>query len=111
MDKLKRYRAIAARIINEYASYKPAHGEIETEAVIDTERDHYQVMNVGWQGESRVHGCVIHLDIINGKFWIQHDGTNWPVADALLEASVPKEDIVLAFYPADVRPDTEFAVA
>jgi len=54
---------------------------------------------------------VIHLDIINGKIWIQHDSTDWPVADALLEAGVPKEDIVLGFHPAEVRQYTDFAVA
>ena len=52
-----------------------------------------------------------HLQIRNGKIWIQHDGTDRPVADALLEAGVPKEDIVLGFHPENVRQYTEFAVA
>jgi hypothetical protein len=111
MDKLTRYREIVKHIINEYAGYRPRHGEIKTETIIDTENDHYEVMHVGWQGERRVHGCVIHLDIIDGKVWIQRDGTNWPVADALMESGVPKEDIVLGFHPADVRPLTGVAAA
>jgi hypothetical protein len=111
MDTLTRYRDIVRNIIQEYANYKPSHGEIETEAIIDPEHDHYEVMVVGWDGVRRVHGSVIHLDIIDGKIWIQHDGTNWPVADELLKAGVPKEDIVLGFHPADVRQHTGFAVA
>ncbi|HEX4948055.1 MAG TPA: XisI protein [Blastocatellia bacterium] len=111
MDKLNQYREIIRRILEEYASYKPAHGQIERELIIDPTHDHYEIMNVGWHGVRRVHGCVIHLDIINGKIWIQHDGTNRPIADALLEAGVPKEDIVLGFHPEYVRADTEFAVA
>lgn len=111
MDKLTRYREIARHIIHEYAGYGSAHGDVKTEAIIDLENDHYELMRVGWQGERRIHGCVIHLDIINDKIWIQHDGTNWPVADALLEAGVPQEDIVLGFHPADVRPLTGFAAA
>jgi hypothetical protein len=111
MDKLNQYREIVRQIMEEYARYKPSHGQIERELIIDPTRDHYEIMNVGWHDVRRVHGCVIHLDIINGKIWIQHDGTNRPIADALLEAGVPKEDIVLGFHPEYVRADTGFAVA
>jgi len=111
MDNLDRYREIVRQLICEYASYKPSHGQIETEAIIDPERDHYEVMQVGWDGVRRVHGSVIHIDIINGKIWIQHDGTNRAVAEALVEAGIPREAIVLGFHPADVRKHTDFAVA
>jgi hypothetical protein len=57
-----------------------------------------------------VHGSVIHLDIIDGKVWLQYDGTTRPVADELMAAGIPREDIVLGFHPADVRPLTKFAV-
>src|SRR5215467_5012515 len=111
MDKLERYRKIVRNVIEEYARYKPSHGQIETEAIIDPERDHYEVMHVGWDGVRRVHGSVIHVDIINGKIWVQHDGTNRPIAEALVEAGIPREAIVLGFHPADVRKYTDFAVA
>jgi hypothetical protein len=111
MDTLTRYREIIREIIYEYASYKPSHGQIQTEAIIDPEKDHYEVMHIGWDGVRRVHGSVIHLDIIGEKIWIQYDGTNRPVAEALLEAGVPREAIVLGFHPADVRKYTDFAVA
>jgi hypothetical protein len=111
-DKLTRYREIARRVVTEYASYKLSYGDVRTEAIIAPEQNHYEVMHVGWNVKGhRVHSVVIHLDIINDKIWIQHDSTDWCVADALLEAGVPKEDIVLGFHPADVRPYTDFAVA
>jgi uncharacterized iron-regulated membrane protein len=111
MDKLTHYREIVRKVINEYASYKPSHGRIETEAIVDPEKDHFEVMHVGWDGERRVHGSVIHIDIIDGKVWIQYDGTNWPVADALVEAGIPQQEIVLAFHPERLRQYTDFAVA
>jgi len=111
MDTLARYREIIRRIISEYASYKPSHGQIQTEAIVDSEKDHYEVMHIGWDGVRRVHGSVIHLDIIDGKIWIQYDGTNRPVAEELLAAGVPREAIVLGFHPAEVRRHTDFAVA
>ena len=110
MDRVEHYREIVAKLVEEYASYKPYHGQISTEQIIDHERDHYEVMHVGWDGDRRIHGSVIHLDIIGGKIWIQYDGTTRPVADELLAAGVPREDIVLGFHPEAVRPMTDFAV-
>lgn len=111
MDKVERYQSILKKIIYEYASYKPSHGQIDTEAIIDMENNHYEVMHVGWDGPRRVHGSAIHLDIIGDKIWIQHDGTSHPVADELMAAGVPKESIVLGFIPDDERAYTDFAVA
>jgi XisI protein len=109
MDTLERYREIVRDVIREYASYKPSNGEIETEAIVDPEKDHYEVMHVGWDGPRRVHGSVIHIDIIGDKIWIQYDGTNRPVAEELVAAGIPREAIVLAFHPPFVRPHTGFA--
>ncbi|MBV9122452.1 MAG: XisI protein [Planctomycetes bacterium] len=110
MEKFDRYREIVCRLIEEYASYKPSHGQIETEAVMDRERDHYEVMHVGWDGHRRVHGAVVHIDLWGGKVWIQYDGTSRPVAEELVAAGIPREDIVLAFHPAELRPLTGFGV-
>ena len=111
MDQVSRYREILRQIVTQYASWGASRCDIRSEAVIDTDHDHYEVMSVGWQGRHRVHGCVVHLDIINGKVWIQHDGTNRPVADELLAAGVPRDDIVLGFQPPDLRKYTDFAEA
>ncbi len=67
MDKRERYRLIVSRLIEEYASNKPSHGQIETEAIVDLVKDHYEVMHVGWDGSRRIHGSVVHIDIINDK--------------------------------------------
>ena len=61
---------------------------------------HYgREMLVGWEGIRRVHGCLIHVDIIDRKIWIQRDGTERGVARDLIDAGVPREQIVLAFQP------------
>jgi XisI protein len=65
---------------------------------------------VGWDGVRRVHGSVVHVDIIDGKVWVQYDGTSRPIAEELVAAGIPREDIVLAFHPAGVRRHTGFAV-
>src|SRR5437762_2344733 len=99
MDQLDRYRAAVRRLIEEYASYKPAYGKIRTEAVIDREHDHYEVTETGWLGRRRVHGSIIHIDIRDGKVWIEHNGTDCLIADELVAAGVARSDIVLGFQP------------
>jgi hypothetical protein len=68
-------------------------------------------MVVGWDGIRRVHGCLVHLDIIDGKIWIQRDGTEDGIAQELLDAGIPKDQMVLGFKPPDVRKISGFAVA
>ncbi|HDN26052.1 MAG TPA: hypothetical protein ENG03_02940 [Thioploca sp.] len=49
------------------------------------------------------------MDIINDKLWIQRDDTEDGVAQELVNAGIPKDQIVLGFHPAEVRPHTEYA--
>ena len=60
-------------------------------------------MNIGWDDGKRVHGSLAHVDIIDGKFWIQRDGIEHGIANELLEAGIPKDRIVLAFRPPEVQ--------
>jgi hypothetical protein len=109
MAKLEQYRAHIQQLIKRYGAYKPAYGDIEVETIFDIERDHYELVNVGWNDHQRIRGCVLHIDIKNGKIWIQHDGTEKGIANELFELGVPKEDIVLAFHAPYKRTFTGFA--
>ncbi|MEH2354371.1 XisI protein [Nostoc sp.] len=83
---------------------------IQAQTIFDTERDHYQLVYVGWRGSNRLYGTVLHLDIIDRKIWIQQDGTEVGIANQLVELGVPNEDIVLGFDPPKMRHYTDFAV-
>ena len=48
---------------------------------------------------------------VEGKFWIQRDGTEYSIAQELLDAGVQKDRIVLAFRSPEMRRMTDFAVA
>lgn len=111
MDTVDHYREVVRRLILDYARYKPSHGDIETEAVIDPAGNHFEVLHVGWDGQRRVHGAVIHVDIIGDKIWIQHDGTSPGIANELVDAGIPREVIVLGFRPPGVRQYSGFAIA
>jgi hypothetical protein len=111
MDTLENYRQIIQQVLTEYTKIPYAYGEIQSVAVFDHKADHYLLMTVGWNVEGRVHGCLVHIDIINDKLWIQRDGTEHGITGELVKAGVSKEHIVLAFHPAEIRQHTENAVA
>jgi hypothetical protein len=79
--------------------------------VLDEEHDQYLLLKTGWSGERRMRKTFVHVRLHNGKFWIEEDWTEEGVATDLLRAGVPRDDIVLAFHPPEMRPFTEFAVA
>jgi hypothetical protein len=110
MEKLTRYREVVRTLIEEYAGHKLSHGQIESYPVIDPVRDHYLAVQAGWDRRRRVQGAFLHLDIIDGKVWIQFNGTDQRIAEELVRAGIPKEDIVLAEKPPEVRAHTGYGV-
>ena len=111
MEKLATYRQQIKAVLERKASIAPANSAIETQLVFDTERDHYQIVHTGWKNNvDRLYGCVAHVDIKDGKIWIQHDGSELAIADQLVEMGVPQKDIVLAYHAPHARQYTEFAV-
>lgn len=111
MDSATHDRELVEEILSEYARDPYAHGEVGFELVFDCTRDRYLLMLVGFEEAKRVHGCLIHVDIVNGKFWIQRDGTEYGVARELLDRGVPSGRIVLAFQSPEIRKLTDFAIA
>lgn len=57
---------------------------------------------------SYVYGTIIHVDIRDGKIWIQRDFTEKGVASELVYLGVSKTDIVLGFKPPYMRQFTGF---
>lgn len=110
MDTLIEYRKIIDLILNEYAQIPYSYGELERRFIISEDKNSYLLMTLGWQGDQRVHGCLIHVEIKDHKIWIQRDGTEDGIADELVKAGIPKHDIVLGFHPPEIRSYTEYAV-
>jgi hypothetical protein len=111
MDKLKYYRQCIEKLLLESGEDPPINGQIEVEFVFDKERDRYLVIDVGWNQHSRIYNCFIHLDIRDGKIWIQRNQTDQSIAEELVQMGIPKEDIVLGVQPPYIREDTGFGVA
>lgn len=112
MDSLNnQYRNVVEKVLKDYADFLGSDDQILVELVFDRESDRYLLVETGWQNGYRIYGTLLHIDIINNKLWIQHDGTEEGVANELVAAGISKGNIVLGFKPPEQRQHTEFAVA
>lgn len=110
MDKLNQFYQIIYPIIKEYADLPYYDKNLQHKLVISDDKKDYLLMTIGWRNNVKIHGCVVHLEIINDKIWIHRDGLEDGIADDLVRAGIPKNEIVLAFHPPEIRPLTEFAI-
>ena len=108
---IEKYREAVRRLILDYTQHKSSDEEIQSKAVIDDERGHYEVMQMGWRDKKRVYGLLMHFEIIDDKIWLQYNGTDRRLAEELVDAGVPRKSIVLGFLPPHVRSHTAYAPA
>ncbi|MCP4593455.1 MAG: XisI protein [bacterium] len=111
MDTVTTYQQIVQDVLQPYTEIEYAYVDAHNKLVCDEAGDHFIVLSMGWETKPkrRIHGCLIHIDIIDGKVWIQRDGTEDGVADELEDAGIPKSDIVLGFHEAHLRQYTGYA--
>ena len=109
MERIEKYREIILKIFREFTEIPHPYDDLVDEIIIDRETDRYLWMTRGIQKHKRIHACVVRIDIIDGKLWIQQDNTEG-IAPELERFGVPKEHIVLGFRSPDIRPYTGYAV-
>lgn len=115
MDKLSKnqeYENLILQILGDYTKVRYANLDAENQLIADKENHRYQVVTIGWEKNGKfVHDCPMHMDIINGKIWVQRNMTEIEIDKILIEHGVPKSDIVLGFFSPALREYTDFAVA
>ncbi len=109
MDPIDAWRDLIERLLTERANLPYANKDLHSRVVFDRAHDSYLLVEVGWNGSERLHGIHMHLDIIDGRIWIQFDGTEHGIAYDLLDGGVPKDHIVLGFKPPRWRVLSGFA--
>lgn len=108
MDKMIHYRELiqnqlqhTANLINR--QYVADDGEGVAHCVFDEARDEYALIKTGWRKGRRCHGTSLYVRICAGRIQIEEDWTEEGLANTLLEAGVPEEDIVLGFQAPSER--------
>ncbi len=90
---------VIEKVLAEYAAIPYSYGDVKTQAVFDRERGHFLLVLVGTDGLHRVHGCLVHIDIVGSDIVILRDGTERGMAPKLARAGIAPDRIVLAFLP------------
>lgn len=111
MDQLETYRSSIKQILTEHAENSTFEDGVKPVLVFDDEHGHYQLIYIGWRGDQRVFGPVMHFDIEDGKIWVQYNGTEDAVAERLVAMGIPAADIVLGFHSSFKRQFTPYAVS
>ena len=113
MDRVAKYEAIIIAKLKSYVDlWSNNDSPIKTLLIIDKDRKHYQILQVGWrENKQYIHSCLLHIDLIGYKVWIQENRTEILIAEELVEAGIPKTDIVLGLLPPIFRKDSEYATA
>ncbi len=98
MDRINEYRRIVQDFLEDFTKY-----DINAQLVFDIPRDRYLVMHNEWRDEYRIYGCGMHLDIIDGQIWIQHNSTEIYIDRELIKYGVLPQDIILGFRSPGIR--------
>jgi XisI protein len=79
---------------NRFSSGLKAH------PVFDTQRNHYQVLLKGWQGNKFIFTCLIHIDIVDDRIVIQRNITDTELKPLLIDKGIVPHKIEIGFIPA-----------
>ena len=109
MDRINLYRSSIKTFLEGYVNSRNNQAETEIEAIFDLERDRYLVLDIGWNGTQRIHHCIFHFDIRDGKIWLQENNTDIEVDQELEEMGIIKSEIVVGFHHPSVREYSDFA--
>jgi hypothetical protein len=111
MDQLEHYRTIIEQVLTRRVNDLKDFPTLHDKTVFDRRTDSYLLLREGWDKSRRIHAIIVHLELRDGKIWVQEDWTEHGVAADLEEVGIPKSEIVLGFQPPEVRSYTEYAAA
>ncbi len=109
--KLNHYRQLLQQIVERHAAMPAEPEDLESFPICDTTHDHYLLMDVGGGGRGRTGYVVFHLRLCDGKVRVERDGIEYGIAQDLIEAGIPPEDIVMSYYHQTSQPLAELMAA
>jgi XisI protein len=101
-SRIARYRELVMRFL--LAQGREEGGDdIESQPIFDMQRDRYLILSQGWRGQERVYWVVMHLELCQGKVWIQRNQTEVDIEAELIALGIPQSDIVRGLIPPEYR--------
>ncbi|MEM9983508.1 MAG: element excision factor XisI family protein [Bacteroidota bacterium] len=111
MERINLFRDCILSILKEEADYyKGETNPLNLIVIADEKGHHYQLLMQGWQADRYVFQCLLHLDIIDGKIWIQWNETELAIENELLKAGVRPDEVVIGRVHPGMRKYGDFAL-
>ena len=102
MDKtIDYYKRCVKELMLPYESLRTERSKVEL--IFDDERMRYMAVRVGWADRKRLHLCLVHIDISDGKLIIQCNNTEDLIIAELEAMGIPRQHICSGFLPPEVR--------
>ena len=100
MEKVAKYQQILTDFLEEYSKIAYANAPLlEQQVIVDIQRNHFELVSVGWQKGNFVHDVVFHFDIKEDKIWIMQNWTDIKISKELISRGVESDDIHIGFVP------------
>lgn len=104
MESLDHQRSLIVTLLTDLAESITTEDTVETVVIADRERDHYQLLYVGWEGEQRVFDTAVYIRLHHGKIWIEHNALLSGLGNYLLPQAFRVIGSCLAFNPRNYAP-------
>ncbi|MGK7944398.1 MAG: XisI protein [Microcystaceae cyanobacterium] len=111
MDQLEIYQTLLSKILSQYAKLSQNNTQLKSQVIISEDRQHFLLINEGWEGKKHIHACLFHAEIRENKIWIYFDGFEESVTEQLMLKGISQEQMVLAFHPPYIRKQIEMALS
>ncbi len=113
MDKVEEYQQVIINVLEEQPDilYDEEQEGVAIHSIYDQVHHRFMIYRTGWSAKQRINSVILYVHLKDSKIWIEEDWTEDGIVPALLEAGIPKEDIVLGFRHPTLRTLTDFAVA
>ncbi|NOT64222.1 MAG: hypothetical protein HOP19_28740 [Acidobacteria bacterium] len=96
-NRLNEFRRLILEVLNMHAQMKGEPAWIQSRVESDLSGDTHRLIDHDPRKNGGTDYVVVELRLFEGKVWVLNDGIEYGIAEDLLEAGIPAEDIVEEF--------------
>ena len=109
MESLETLRKAIRTTVSEWEKLPRMPSDWTIVSALDEVQDHYTLQMLTNKKDRYDTRLLAYLEIRDNKVWLLTDNTEEGIASGLLDAGLPKDQIVLGFYTPSIREAGEFA--
>lgn len=106
MDKINKYKKILKRVLDKHSKVNFENmPNLKSEVIVDTVKNHYILMDMGWTNLGFIHKWVFHFELKGDKIHLHKNMTDFNIVEELVENGINKDDFVFTMLnePKDVH--------